>query len=67
MMKLMVKAQNLFKSEKGQGMVEYGLIIGLVAIVLIGVLTLLSGGEDGGGLTGIFNRITTTLDTSAAQ
>jgi pilus assembly protein Flp/PilA len=46
---------NLFlrmKSEKGQGMVEYGLIIGLVAIVVIGALIAL-----GGGLNGIFGRI----------
>lgn len=62
MMKLMVKVQNLFKSEKGQGMVEYGLIIGLVAILLIGALTLMSGD---GGLKGIFSRITTTLGTAA--
>jgi pilus assembly protein Flp/PilA len=53
-----VKVQNLFKSEKGQGMVEYGLIIGLVAIVLIGALTLM-GGKDGVG--GIFTKINDTL------
>lgn len=29
------------KDKKGQGMVEYALIIGLVAVVLIGALTLL--------------------------
>lgn len=58
MMKLFVKVQNLFKSEKGQGMVEYGLIIGLVAIVLIGALTLM-GGENGVG--GIFGKINETL------
>lgn len=56
MMKLFVRLQNMMKSEKGQGMVEYGLIIGLVAIVLIGALTLL-----GGGLEGIFERITDAL------
>jgi Flp pilus assembly pilin Flp len=42
--------------------VEYGLIIGLVAIVLIGALTLL-GGENGVG--GIFDKITDTLATVA--
>ena len=31
----------LFKSEEGQGMVEYGLIIALVAVVAIVGLTLL--------------------------
>ncbi|BCZ45577.1 hypothetical protein psyc5s11_16440 [Clostridium gelidum] len=30
-----------FKEEKGQGMVEYALIIGLVSIVVIAVLVLL--------------------------
>lgn len=27
-----------FKDEEGQGMVEYGLLIGLISIVVIGVL-----------------------------
>ena len=44
------------REEEGQGMVEYGLIIALVAIVVIGALTAL-----GGGLEGIFNTITETL------
>jgi pilus assembly protein Flp/PilA len=29
------------KDEKGQGMVEYGLIIGLIAVVVIGALIIL--------------------------
>jgi pilus assembly protein Flp/PilA len=49
-------------SKKGQGMVEYGLIIGLVAIVLVGALVALNG-----GLKTIFSNITGTLnDPSAA-
>jgi pilus assembly protein Flp/PilA len=32
---------NWLRNEEGQGMVEYGLIIGLIAIVVIGALLLL--------------------------
>ena len=35
---------HLFKDEKGQGMVEYGLIIALVAVGAIAALTALRGG-----------------------
>lgn len=34
-------ALSILKQEKGQGMVEYALIIGLVAVVVIAVLVLL--------------------------
>ena len=47
--------------ERGQGMVEYGLIIALVAVVLIGALTALSGGLDS-----IFTKATDTLNTTAS-
>ena len=43
-------------NEEGQGMVEYGLILALVAVVVIGALTAL-----GGGINGIFNSVTGTL------
>ncbi len=32
---------NLLQDEEGQGMAEYGLIIALIAVVVIGVLTLM--------------------------
>lgn len=64
MLKMIVKLQNMFKSEKGQGMVEYGLIIGLVAIVLIVALVALSGKD---GLGGIFTRITGELGKAASS
>jgi pilus assembly protein Flp/PilA len=45
-----------FKQEAGQGMVEYGLIIALVAVVLIVALVAMNG-----GLTGVFTSITSAL------
>ena len=38
-------------NEEGQGMVEYGLIIALVAVVVIGAIVALSG-----GITDTFNK-----------
>ena len=37
----MKKMLGFLKDEDGQGMVEYGLIIGLIAVVVIGALVLL--------------------------
>ncbi len=48
--------QAKFSDDRGQGMVEYGLIIALIAVVLIGALTLL-----GGGLGNVFKSITTQV------
>ena len=36
---LYIKVQTALRSQKGQGMVEYGLILVFVSIVVIGVLT----------------------------
>jgi pilus assembly protein Flp/PilA len=44
------------KDEKGQGMVEYGLIIALIALVVIGALVAM-----GDSLTAKFNEIVTKL------
>ena len=44
------------REEEGQGMVEYGLILALVAVVVIGTLTLM-----GTEISGIFDTITETL------
>lgn len=53
--------KNFFKNESGQGMVEYGLIIALIAIALIGALKLLEP-----ALTSIFTKAQTELDAAAA-
>ena len=55
--------KRLFYEEDGQSMVEYGLILALVAVVLIGALVALRG-----GLEGIFSRAQSALeDPESAQ
>jgi pilus assembly protein Flp/PilA len=49
------------KDENGQGMVEYGLILGLIAIVAIVLVVAL-----GGKVKGIFSKANTDLTTEAA-
>ncbi len=46
-------------NEEGQGLVEYALIIVLIAIVVITALTLL-----GGQIRNVFNTITNTLSNT---
>lgn len=61
MLRLFVKAQNWvarMREEKGQGMVEYGLIIALVAIGLIAIISTMKG-----SLNGIFKKIGDTLSS----
>ena len=49
--------KRFFNEEAGQGMVEYGLIIALIAVVLIGALVAMNG-----GLKTIFGNISNTLN-----
>ena len=49
-------------SKKGQGMVEYGLIIGIVAVILIAALTLLKD-----PLSDLFTNISNMIDGSAVK
>jgi len=59
MMYLFNVLTQMIKSKKGQGMVEYGLIIGLIAIVVIVALRAL--GQD---LGGIFQTISNEVGTA---
>lgn len=47
--------------QEGQGMVEYGLIIALIAVVVIGALVVL-----GGGLKHIFGNVANTVNNVPA-
>jgi len=49
-------AKRLWREESGQGMAEYGLILALVAVALIGGLQALRG-----GLASTFSTVTATV------
>lgn len=48
--------RNFLVQEEGQGLVEYALIIGLIAVVAIAALT-----ASGGSISSIFNTISSKL------
>jgi pilus assembly protein Flp/PilA len=56
--------QRLMSSEEGQGLVEYGLIIGLISLIAILALTAM-----GGSVSGMFGSISSkmgAMDSSIA-
>jgi pilus assembly protein Flp/PilA len=55
--------RTFFKDEEGASAVEYGLIVGLIAVVLIAVL-LLVGGDETSGLYGLFNQVATEVNSA---
>lgn len=57
MSKMYAKIQKLLKVQKGQGMVEYAMIIGLVAVGVLALLALM-----GDYVGDIFTAITNALD-----
>lgn len=54
--------KKLGREEKGQGMAEYGLILALVALALVGGFTFLSGGIDG-----LVRKVGTEVNPPAAE
>ena len=48
--------KSVLQNKKGQGMVEYGLIIGLIAVVLVAALQSMEG-----GISATFAKIVTQL------
>lgn len=60
-MGLQVRRWLRVNDENGQGMVEYGLIIALVAIALIAVLTTMEG-----SISNVFTKVTTEMNTASS-
>ena len=54
-------ARERMREEKGATAVEYGLMVGLIAVVIIATVTLL-----GGQLNTLFQRVVTALTPAAA-
>lgn len=50
---------NFLKDEEGASAVEYGLIVGLIAVAVVAVLLSM-----GGGLNTLFTRVDTNIDTA---
>jgi len=53
----MTKLLGLFKEEEGQGMTEYGLILGLIVVIAVAVMLLF-----GPQIKNIFSRTGSKLD-----
>ncbi len=53
--------QNVLKGDRGATAIEYALLVGLIAVIIIGAVTVL-----GGNLKGIFNSIVTALGGTPA-
>ena len=56
LMKLYLKTQNLLNGEEGQDLVEYALLISLIALAAVTATTSLAG-----AITTIFTNISTSL------
>ena len=54
---MLKKLKNLVSNEEGQGMVEYGLILALVAVVVIAALALL-----GPKIANVFHNVNNQLN-----
>ncbi|MBO8169455.1 MAG: Flp family type IVb pilin [Thermoanaerobacteraceae bacterium] len=54
--------KNFYRDEQGQGMTEYGLIIAVVAVLLIGSLVALKD-----TIAGMFSNVQTELNTQTGS
>ncbi|MGH8446245.1 MAG: Flp family type IVb pilin [Solimonas sp.] len=54
------KVMNFLRDEEGASAVEYGLIVGLIAVVIVAILIAV-GGTSTTGLKGLFTKVNTAL------
>lgn len=59
---MLTHVKKLWTGQKGQGMAEYGLILALVAVVVIGALQAL-----GGSISDKMNEVTTGLGGTVSE
>jgi pilus assembly protein Flp/PilA len=55
------KMRNLVIAEEGQGMTEYGLVLGVIAIAVVGILVTMRG-----KITTLFTNANAALDQAVA-
>ncbi|MBW5447512.1 Flp family type IVb pilin [Cohnella sp. CFH 77786] len=58
---MMNKMKALVTNEQGQGMTEYGLVLGLIAIAVVGILIALRG-----QITALFTKANNTISNGVA-
>ena len=58
---MMNKMRNLVMEEQGQGMTEYGLVLGVIAVAVVAVLVTMRG-----QITTLFNDASSKLTTAGA-
>ncbi|PTU32720.1 Flp family type IVb pilin [Stenotrophobium rhamnosiphilum] len=61
---MLQKVMKFIRDEEGATAVEYGLIIGLIAVGLVAILTAIGGATDAAGLRGLFSRVSTAVTTA---
>ncbi|MBF8983817.1 Flp family type IVb pilin [Lutibacter sp. B2] len=59
---MLKKLKGLISEEQGQGMTEYGLILGVIAVAVIGIIALF-----GPRITAMFNDTLDSIDPPAGQ
>jgi len=59
---MLKKINNFLREDEGASAVEYGLIVGLIAVVIVGVLM-----SSGTNLNTLFTSISDELSTAAAR